>query len=117
MKILLAMSGGVDSCCAGALLRRAGHEVVGVTMLIDGPPPAPAMARGVTECCSKLGIEHHYLDLSRPFREEVILPAAKACAAGYTPNPCSLCNPAVKFGELLKFAAAIGADRLATGRP
>ena len=51
MKIVLAMSGGVDSGCAGALLRRGGHEVIGVTMLIDGFPPSPAMDSGVKECC------------------------------------------------------------------
>ena len=115
MKVLLAMSGGVDSCCAGALLRRAGHEVVGVTMLVDGFPPPPAVERGVAMCCAGLGIEHRYLDVSEKFREEVVIPAAHEYASGRTPNPCSLCNPAVKFGELLKFADAVGADRLATG--
>ena len=115
MKVLLAMSGGVDSCCAGALLRRAGHEVLGVTMLVDGFPPSPAVERGVAVCCSKLGIGHRYLDVSEKFREEVVIPAAREYASGRTPNPCSLCNPAVKFGELLKFADAVKADRLATG--
>ena len=115
MKVLLAMSGGVDSCCAGALLRRAGHEVAGVTMLVDGFPPSPAVEQGVAMCCSKLGIEHRYLDVSRTFQEEVVLPAAREYASGRTPNPCSLCNPAVKFGELLKLADALKADRLATG--
>ena len=115
MKIVLAMSGGVDSACAGLILRRSGHEVIGVTMLIDGFPPSPAMDEGVKKCCEKLKIEHHYIDVSETFRREVILPAAEAYAAGLTPNPCSLCNPAVKFGELLKFTRSVGADRLATG--
>ena len=115
MKIVLAMSGGVDSACAGLLLRRMGHEVLGVTMLIDGFPPPPAMDSGVKECCSKLGIEHRYIDVSETFRREVIQVAAEACIAGLTPNPCSLCNPAVKFGELLKFTRSVGGDLLATG--
>lgn len=115
MKIVLAMSGGVDSGCAGALLRRSGHEVIGVTMLIDGFPPSPAMDSGVKECCEKLGIRHHYIDVSSQFKEKVILPAAREYASGRTPNPCSLCNPAIKFGELLKFTRAMKADRLATG--
>ena len=115
MKVVLAMSGGVDSGCAGALLRRAGHEVVGVTMLIDGFPPPPAMDEGVKECCEKLGIEHHYIDVSSQFQEKVILPAAHEYAAGRTPNPCSLCNPAIKFGELLKFTKELNFDFLATG--
>lgn len=109
------MSGGVDSGCAGAILRRSGHEVIGVTMLIDGFPPSPAMDEGVKECCSRLGIEHHYIDVSQQFREKVIQPAAEEYASGRTPNPCSLCNPAIKFGELLKFTDSAGADRLATG--
>ena len=115
MKIVLAMSGGVDSGCAGALLRRSGHEVIGVTMLIDGFPPSPAMAEGVRECCEKLGIEHHYIDVSSQFKEKVVIPAAREYASGRTPNPCSLCNPAIKFGELLKFTDDMKADRLATG--
>ena len=115
MKVVLAMSGGVDSGCAGALLRRSGHEVVGLTMLIDGFPPPPAMDEGVRECCAKLGIEHHYIDVSEAFQKKVILPAANEYASGRTPNPCSLCNPAIKFGELLKFTRAMKADRLATG--
>ena len=115
MKIVLAMSGGVDSGCAGALLRRSGHEVIGVTMLIDGFPPSPAMEEGVRECCEKLGIEHHYIDVSAQFKEKVVIPAATEYASGRTPNPCSLCNPAIKFGELLKFTSEMKADRLATG--
>lgn len=115
MKVVLAMSGGVDSGCAGAILRRAGHEVIGVTMLVDGFPPPPGMAEGVDECCSKLGIKHHYIDVSQQFRDEVITPAASEYSAGRTPNPCSLCNPVIKFGELLKFTESVGADRLATG--
>lgn len=115
MKVVLAMSGGVDSGCAGALLRRSGHEVIGVTMLIDGFPPTPAMDAGVRECCAKLGIEHHYIDVAKEFQEKVVLPAAYEYASGRTPNPCSLCNPAIKFGELLKFTSAMKADCLATG--
>lgn len=115
MKVVLAMSGGVDSACAGLLLRRSGHEVIGVTMLVDGFPPSPAMESGIRACCGKLEIPHHYIDVSETFRREVILPAAREYSSGRTPNPCSLCNPAVKFGELLKFADAVNADGLATG--
>ena len=115
MKIVLAMSGGIDSACAGLILRRSGHEVIGVTMLIDGFPPAPAMDEAIQSCCKKLQITHHYLDVSEVFKREVVIPAAQSYAAGFTPNPCSLCNPAVKFGELLKFTRQTGAERLATG--
>ena len=115
MKVVLAMSGGIDSACAGLILRRSGHEVIGVTMLIDGFPPAESMDSGIRECCGKLGITHHYIDVSEKFRNEVILPAAREYAAGRTPNPCSLCNPAIKFGELMKFTEKMGASCLATG--
>ncbi len=129
MRVVCAMSGGVDSSVAAALLRDEGHEVIGLTMrLYDADPTAsgPARGRGGTCCspaeidrakdvCADLGIPHYTVDERRRFEAAVIDDFAREYAAGRTPNPCVRCNEHVKFGPLLERARALGAEVLATG--
>lgn len=123
--MLVAMSGGVDSSVAAALLVEAGHEVIGATMQI-WPAWLPG-GQGEGGCCSlaavedarrvaaALGIPYYVLNLQESFADEVIAPFAEAYLRGVTPNPCLACNTRVKFGALLQKARALGAGRLATG--
>ena len=112
-KILVAMSGGVDSSAAAALLKEEGHEVTGATMkLLDAPSGKAGDAKKVAET---LGFRHLILDYTDPFRDLVIRPFIDEYRKGRTPNPCVLCNAALKFGLLLKKAADLGMDFLATG--
>ncbi len=120
--IAVAMSGGVDSSVAAALLRDVGHEVLGVTLRLRG-----GVALEGATCCgdgaieraravaTELGIAHEVLDASREFAERVLRPAWEEYARGRTPSPCLLCNERVKFGALLEWAKARGAEALATG--
>ncbi|MBK6916991.1 MAG: tRNA 2-thiouridine(34) synthase MnmA [Deltaproteobacteria bacterium] len=123
MKIVCAMSGGVDSSIAAALLVEAGHEVLGMTMrLYDasargraGSCCSPAEIDQAREVCAQLGIGHWVVDERERFAAAVIEPFADDYAAGRTPNPCTRCNQSVKFAPLLTRARALGAERLATG--
>ncbi len=122
--VLVAMSGGVDSSVASALLVEAGHEVVGVTLKLHDAPAAGGSDRG---CCTvadaddaravagRLGIPCYVLDLSEEFAAGVVAPYVAAHAAGRTPNPCVECNRRVKFTEILARADALGIDAVATG--
>ena len=113
-RVLVGMSGGVDSSAAAALLLEQGYEVVGATMdlLPDGPSPDLADAERVA---AALGIEHHVLPLQKEFAKEVIAPFCSEYLAGRTPNPCIFCNRAIKFGEMVKAADRLGCDLVATG--
>ncbi|WP_165071562.1 tRNA methyl transferase PRC-barrel domain-containing protein [Desulfovibrio sp. ZJ200] len=119
MQIAVAVSGGVDSLCALALLRAAGHDVLALHGLFLPGRSAPAGQRdplpGLEAACAILNIPLHIIDLRATFHSQVIAPFARAYAAGRTPNPCALCNRAVKFGALLDAAIALGAEKLATG--
>jgi tRNA-specific 2-thiouridylase len=120
MRVLLAMSGGVDSSVAAALLLEAGHEVVGVTLKLWGGESD----RG---CCSvadvddarsvarRLGIDHHVFNFGDDFDEHVVAPYLADHLAGRTPNPCIECNRHLKFDRLLRRAEALGFEAVATG--
>src|SRR5687768_9459820 len=123
-RILVAMSGGVDSSVVAALAARSGAEVIGVTLQLYDHGEA---VRRTGSCCAgqdiydaksvadRLGIAHYVLDYESRFRTGVIGRFADEYAAGRTPVPCSLCNQGVKFTDLIAFARQLGADCLATG--
>ena len=120
MQVLVAMSGGVDSSVAAALLLEAGHEVVGVTMKLWG-------GEGDSGCCSvsdvddarrvaqQLGIDHAVFNFGDDFTRHVVDPYVEAHRGGRTPNPCVECNRHLKFARLLERADRLGFDRVATG--
>jgi tRNA-specific 2-thiouridylase len=120
MRVLVAMSGGVDSSVAAALLVEAGHEVVGATLKLWGGPSDSGCcsvadvddARRVAE---RLGVAHHVFNFGDAFSESVVEPYVADHAAGRTPNPCIECNRRIKFGVLLERCVRLGFDALATG--
>src|SRR5256885_10893720 len=124
MRIVVAMSGGVDSAVAAALMAREGHEVIGVTLQLYDHGAA---IRKKGACCAgqdihdarrvaeRLGIRHYELDFVERFRKTVIEDFAASYARGETPIPCVRCNERVKFTDLLALAQDLGADALATG--
>lgn len=125
-RVVVAMSGGVDSSIAAALMVEAGHEVIGLTMALYDASTDQRRGRGGTCCspaeidlarrvCDRLAIPHYTVDEKARFQAEVIDDFAREYAAGRTPNPCARCNEHVKFGPLLARARALGADRLVTG--
>ncbi len=112
-KTAVAMSGGVDSSAAAVLLQGEGRALTGLTLtLFPGEGDAPADAARVA---ARLSFPHRVLDLSREFARAVMDPFAAGYEAGLTPNPCVLCNRAVKFGALLDRALELGCGSLATG--
>lgn len=115
-RILLGMSGGVDSSAAALLLQRDGWEVIGVTMLLcpDSSADSPDV-RDAAAVCAKLGIEHHAIDLRDSFRRNVMDNFAAEYRRARTPNPCIECNRTIKFGEMLRIADEMGASHIATG--
>ncbi len=120
MKIVAAMSGGVDSSVAAALLKEAGHEVIGATMQLwnrDEPEPGsgPDAIEDARRVAGKLGIPHHVMNFRDIFARKVIADFCQEYRLGRTPNPCIRCNQYIKFGALLERAREIGADFIATG--
>jgi tRNA-uridine 2-sulfurtransferase len=117
-KIVAAMSGGVDSSVAAALLVEQGYDVQGVSLRMWEENQGPRVCsdhRGAAEVAKSLGISHTLLDLRAQFIETVVKPFAKDYLHARTPNPCVACNRDFKLGTLLKWAREQGADYVATG--
>jgi tRNA-specific 2-thiouridylase len=131
MRIVVAMSGGVDSSVAAALLAEQGHDVIGLSMQLydasNGPVASGDATRAYGSCCtlddlhdarrvaSAIGFPHYILNFERQFQETVISNFVRQYAAGRTPLPCAHCNSDLKFSTLLERARGLGADRVATG--
>src|SRR5665213_2152739 len=129
MRIVVAMSGGVDSSTVAGLLHQAGHEVIGVTLQLydHSVPIGGALPARKGACCAgqdihdarrvadRLGIPHYVIDAEARFAQAVIADFADSYAAGETPVPCIRCNQTVKFTDLTALARGLGAERMATG--
>ncbi|ABB43989.1 tRNA (5-methylaminomethyl-2-thiouridylate)-methyltransferase [Sulfurimonas denitrificans DSM 1251] len=115
-KVLLGMSGGVDSTVSAMFLKEEGYEVEGLYMKLHSNPGYHEIHEArARKAADFLGIKLHVIDLQEIFNEKVFKPFVDTYAKGKTPNPCALCNRSLKFGEMLKFAYKIGADFVATG--
>jgi tRNA-specific 2-thiouridylase len=117
-KIVVAMSGGVDSSVAAALLAAEGHDVLGVSLRMWEEHRGPRVCsdhRGAAEIARLLGISHTLIDLRGQFDDMVVKPFAKEYLQGRTPNPCVTCNRDFKLGKLLRWARERGAAYVATG--
>ncbi len=126
-KVVVAMSGGVDSSVAAALLQEHGHEVVGITMNLYSLPKEVCRSESLKSCCGwqaqedanrvaiALGISHYVVDFRSEFERTVVEDFSREYGRGRTPNPCIRCNQFIKFDLLLERARNLEADYVATG--
>lgn len=128
MRIMVALSGGVDSSVVAHLLKEQGHDLVGVMMRLWTDPLAPNVRNALpSKCCSlehiqrarsvckKLDIPFYVLNMEEEFKEKVVDPFLKGYEEGHTPNPCIECNKNIKFGKLMQKAEELQCDAIATG--
>ncbi|OGH01230.1 MAG: tRNA 2-thiouridine(34) synthase MnmA [Candidatus Lambdaproteobacteria bacterium RIFOXYD1_FULL_56_27] len=122
MKVVVGMSGGVDSSVAAALLVQQGHEVIGLMLKLwaeegcrDNRCCAPEAVDQARSVARQLGIPFYVLDYKQVFKQKVVDPFVGTYLAGATPNPCLSCNRLVRFGAMMEEALALGADKLVTG--
>lgn len=128
MKILVALSGGIDSSTVAHMLAAEGHKLIGVRFTLWSDPLAPALAQILpSKCCNletatrgaatakTLGIPYHIVNLEKEFKREVVDPYLADHARGLTPNPCIRCNRTIKFGRLLELMRTFECSALATG--
>ena len=113
-KVMVGMSGGVDSSTATAMLIEKGYEVCGVTLDLLGEKSNSAIS-DAKKVADKLGIKHYVLSLKDEFKSNVIDYFVNEYQNGRTPNPCVMCNPTIKFVIMLDFAIENGCDYVATG--
>lgn len=123
-RVVVGMSGGVDSSATAALLQQQGYDVVGITLKLW---PQDCVSRAEDKCCGpqavtdaravcdRLGIPYYLIDESEEFQSRVIRYFASEYKAGRTPNPCVMCNQTLKFGRLIERADQLGAEFIATG--
>jgi len=128
MRVLVALSGGIDSSTVAHLLHAQGHELIGVRFTLWSDPLAPPLAQVLpSKCCNAqtaarakwvaqtLRIPYHILDLEEEFKRAVVEPFLEGYRRNLTPNPCIGCNRMIKFGKLLELADELGCEKLATG--
>ncbi len=111
-RVLVAMSGGVDSSAAAVIMQKSGFAIGGGTMNLCGKYDEALDAERV---CEQLDVPHHLFEMTEEFRENVIEPFVSEYKDGFTPNPCIFCNKTMKFGAFLEKAKSLGYDAIATG--
>lgn len=114
-KVLLGMSGGVDSSVSAILLQKQGYEVIGATMRLWEQENTNNAVEDAKKVCEKLGIKHHVLDLRKKFKERVVNNFICTYMCAKTPNPCVECNKFMKFDAFYKFAKELRCEYIATG--